>query len=388
MPRRPPARRTARPPQPRGTPPSHARRRRLAWGASLLVAVVVLGAIAAVLFGPSRVSLERAQRAEAAKDWPEALRLYRALNRTSTARGRTWLGEARAALALDLAGQAETALIRASEADPADPEPWRLRLDILRTEGRTSEAQRVGWSAFAAVPPEARRSILRELTLALLLADDLLDDLPDDRSRTRLERWAVADASDADALVASHRHLAAAPRPGDPGLDAWIATLTSIVDRDPAQVAAREALAIALDERGDPDRGRAVLEAWPLSSRDARYDRLLGRWALDHDRDPARAVAALERAVAELPQDWKARARLARAYHAANRPADAAREAARVAALRELLDPATLVPRLASDLSRPDDPKARDDLIDLCTRAGLDRLADAWRREGTPAAPR
>ena len=304
------------------------------------------------------------------------------------ARGRTWLAEARAALAMDLAGQAESALIRASEADPADPEPWRLRLDILRTEGRTTEAQRVGWSAFASVPSEARRSILRELTLSLLLPDDILDDLPDDRSRARLERWAAADPSDANALVASHRHLAAAPRPGDPGLDAWIATLTSILDRDPAQVAAREALAVALDERGDPDRGRAVLTAWPESSRDARYDRLIGRWALDHDRDPARAVAALERAVAELPQDWKARARLARAYHASDRGPDAVREAARVAALRELLDPATLVPRLASDLSRLDDPRAREDLIDLSARAGLDRLAEAWRREGSSTTPR
>ena len=156
------------------------------------------------------------------------------------------------------------------------------------------------------------------------------------------------------------------PRPATPGLDDWVATLTAILDRDPGRVAAREALVIALDERGEPDRGRDVLAAWPESSRDARYDRLVGRRALDHDRDPARAVAALERAVAELPQDWKARARLARAYHALDRPADAAREAARVAALRELLDPSTLVPRLASDLARPDDPAARRDLADLC----------------------
>ncbi len=346
--------------------------------------IVAIGIILAILFTfderPAAL-LAEAQAAERAKDWPKALKAWRAFNRTSLARGRTWLGEARAALALDLAGQAETALVRASEADPADPEPWQLRLDILRTEGRTTEAGRVGWSAYAAVPPEARRAILRESTLSLLLPEDLLDDLPDDRSRARLERWAAADPSDADAVVALHRHLAAAPRPGDPGLDAWIATLTSILDRDPTRVAAREALAIALDERGEPDRGRAVLEAWPLSARDARYERLLGRWALDHDRDPARAVTALERAVAELPQDWKARARLARAYHAANRQADATREAARVAMLRELLDPATLVSRLASDFSRPDDPRAREDLADLSVRAGLDRLADAWRRE-------
>jgi tetratricopeptide (TPR) repeat protein len=332
---------------------------------------------------PVPTALVRARAYEAAKDWPKALAAYREWNARPRANGRSWLGEARAALALDLAGQAESALIRASEADPADPEPWRLRLDILRAEGRTTEANRVGWSAYAAVPPESRRAILRELTLSQLLPGDALDDLPDDRTRARLDGWAAADPSDANALVARQRRLASDPRPGDPGLDAWIATLTSILARDPSQVAAREALVIALDERGEPDRGREVLRAWPESSRDARYDRLLGRWALDHDRDPARAVAALERAVAELPADWKTRARLARAYHAVNRPADAAREAARVAALRELLDPSALVPRLAGDLSRPDDPDARADLIDLCARAGLDRLADAWRREAT-----
>jgi hypothetical protein len=92
--------------------------------------------------------------------------------------------------------------------------------------------------------------------------------------------------------------------------------------------------------------------------------------------------------VAELPQDWKTRARLARAYHASDRAPDAAREATRVAALRELLDPATLVPRLASDLSRLDDPLAREDLVELCSRAGLGRLADAWRREGSVAPVR
>jgi tetratricopeptide (TPR) repeat protein len=346
-----------------------------------LVAAVIVIAIRVLIIPPAS-PLARALAYEHGKDWPKALAAYREWNRRPRATGRSWLGEARAALALDLAGQAESALVHANELDPADPEPWRLRLDILRVEGRTTEAQRVGWSAYAAVASESRQAILRELTLALLLAEDLLDDLPDDRTRARLERWAAADPSDANASVAYHRRIATAPQPGDPGLDAWIAALTSIVARDPNQVAAREALVIALDERGDPDRAHQVLSAWPERLRDARYNRLLGRWALDHDRDPALAVAALERAVAELPQDWKARARLARAYHAADRPADAAREAAQVATLRELLDPTTVVPRLAADFPRLDDPVTRSDLADLCARAGLDRLAEVWRREG------
>lgn len=350
-----------------------------------MLACALLAAVAvALVLIPGRTDLlERARAHEVAGDWPRALADYRAWNRTPRARGRSWLGEARACLALDLAAQAEAALARATEADPADPEPWRLRLDILRTEGRTVEALRVGWAAYAAVAPDSRRAILRELTLSQLLSDDALDDLPDARSRARLDRWAAADPADVEARVARHRRMADDPRPGDPGLDAWAATLATILDRDPAQISAREALALALDERGEPDRARAVLDAWPEPARDARYDRLAGRLALDHGRDPARAVALFERALAELPADWKTRAHLARAYRALDRPADAAREAARVAMLRELLDPSTLVPRLASALARPDDSRARADLADLCARAGLDRLADAWRREGT-----
>ncbi len=376
MPRRPAPR---RPTQPRSSKePRRAIRPAVLWTCVVAAAIVIA---IKVLIIPPASPLARALAYEHGKDWPKALAAYREWNRRPRATGRSWLGEARACLALDLAAQAEAALIRASEADPADPEPWRLRLDILRTEGRTTEAQRVGWSAYAAVAPKSRRAILRELTLALLLPDDALDDLPDSRSRARLDRWAAADPADSEALVARHRRMADDPRPGDPGLDDWVATLAAILDRDPGRVSAREAMVIALDERGDPDRGRDVLAAWPESARDARYERLVGRWALDYDRDPPRAVAALERAVAELPQDWKARARLARAYRALDRPADASREAARVAALRELLDPSTIVPRLASSLARPDDPRARLDLADLAARAGLDRLADAWRRE-------
>ena len=65
----------------------------------------------------------RAEAAEAAKDWPAALKAWRAINATKLARGRTLLGEARALLALDLAAQAEAVLAKATEADPADPDP-------------------------------------------------------------------------------------------------------------------------------------------------------------------------------------------------------------------------------------------------------------------------
>jgi Tetratricopeptide repeat len=356
------------------------------------VLVGIAGVLAVVmtvwwLIPPGAETLRaRAESAELAKDWPSALRNWRALNRSKAARGRTWLAEARAAMALDLAAQAETALIHASEADPADPEPWRLRLDILRTEGRTTEAHRVGWAAYGAVATGSRRAILRELMLALLLDDDALDSLPDDRLRARLDRWVAADPEDVEARVAQHRRIAAGPRPGDPDLAAWAESLTAILDRDPHRASAREALVIALDELGESERARIVLDAWPEADRDARFDRLLGRYALDRDSDPGRASTALERALADLPQDWRTRTQLARAYRALDRPSDANREAAAVAAIRERLDPVALVSRLANDLSRPGDPRGPLDLATLCETVGLTRLADAWRREAANAS--
>jgi len=323
----------------------------------------------------------RAEASEASKDWPAALKAWRMLNATKAARGRTWLGEARACLALGLAARAETALAKAAEADPADPEPWRFRLDLLRTEGRTVDALRVGWSAYGSVGHAEKRSILRELTLSLLLLDAAADSLPDDRVLARLDRWVLADPDDANARVAQHRRVAALPRPGDPDLATWVATLKSILARDPHQVATREALVMALADAGAIDEGRSVLAAWPETERDAGYQRIQGRWDLEYNRDPVLASTMLEAALGELPHDWKTRTLLARAYQAMKRPNDARREAARVSSLRELLDPSTLLPRLATDLSRPDDPQARADLADLCARVGLDRLAAAWRRE-------
>ena len=83
----------------------------------------------------------------------------------TAARSSSHLGEARACLALGRAAQAELSLHRAIRLDPSDPEPWRLLLEILRVEDRTLEAQRLGWEAYDQVSPEARRELLRELTL-------------------------------------------------------------------------------------------------------------------------------------------------------------------------------------------------------------------------------
>jgi thioredoxin-like negative regulator of GroEL len=179
------------------------------------------------------------------------------------------------------------------------------------------------------------------------------------------------------------RRIAAEERPGDPDRTERIAALETWLADDPEHVGVREALALELAAAGEVERGRAVLEGWPEGARDTRYRRLRARWALDYDERPAEAAEALAAVVAELPHDWQARYRLARALRALGRDAEARAQAEAVARLRERLDPRRLGPRLDEDLARLDtDPAARLALADLCADVGLDLLARSWREAG------
>ena len=258
-----------------------------------------------------------------------------ALNATGAARGETHLGEARACLKLDCAAQAERSLRLAVAADPTDPEPWRLLLQILLVEGRTLEAQDLGWRAYDRVSPAGRRPLLGALALALLA------DLPDETARTTLRRWIRGDAEDLDARVALLQRIAAQPRAADPDRDARLAELEAIVSGHPDHLGAREALATVLADAYEPDRGRAVLDCWPgpESARDARYWRLRGRWDLEYDRRPDRAVHAFRKAVADLPQDWRSWSGLARSLRRTARDQEARQAAEAVGRIRERSTP-------------------------------------------------
>ncbi len=285
------------------------------------------------------------------------------------------LDDARAKLASGLAGQAERALREASATDPGNPEVWRLRLELLRVEDRSLEADRLAWQAYAQVPTEERTAILRELTLALLA------DLPEDVVRSALARWSAADPSDIEARVALLRRIAGAPRSSDPDRPARLTELAKLVAEQPEHLNAREALISELADAGEPDRGREVLDAWPgvEADRDARYWRLRGRWDLEYDEQPARAVEEFRRVLAEQPHDWRTRYRLARALRQLGKIDESDAEAEAVRRTREVLDPLTLGPKLDASLRRLADPSARLELSELCRRAGLARLAEAWR---------
>jgi thioredoxin-like negative regulator of GroEL len=316
----------------------------------------------------------RAEAEMAAADWPAALRDWLAVNRVAPD-ARSHVGEARTCLALHRAAQAEQALVNANHADPADPEPWLARLEILRVEDRPIDAQRVGWEAYAAVPPNARRGVLRAMTLALLA------DTPPDLASSTLERWIDADPQDVAARVALLRRQATEARDADTSRSGRLAQLEKLLARDPNRIDAREALIGDLADAGEPDRGRTWLDGWPRSARDGRYSRLRGRWDLDFDHRPDRAATELRQALVDLPHDWRTHYRLARALRILGREDEARAEAETLARLRETLEPAGLSQRLDAALEHLDDPRARLDLADLCARAGLTRLAEAWRAD-------
>jgi thioredoxin-like negative regulator of GroEL len=283
--------------------------------------------------------------------------------------------EAKKALERSEAARAEKSLIQATRLDPGDPQPWLLLLELLRVEDRQLEAQEVGWRAYQAVSESSRRKILRAMTLALLA------DTPEDLARTTLARWIEADPADVDARVALLQRIAMSPRAQDPDRAARVAALSAIVAEAPQHVAAHEALALALADSGEPDQGREVLKNWPVQGRDARYARLKGRWNLEYDHKPAEAVEAFRESLKALPHDWRTRYRLARALRNAGLEEEAKKASADVEKLREALDPLALGRRLDKDLAALDDPKSRLDLADLCERAGLTKLAEAWKRD-------
>ncbi|MGO9471033.1 MAG: tetratricopeptide repeat protein [Isosphaeraceae bacterium] len=344
----------------------------LAAGAGLVLVsgLIVLGVWTAN--SPGRLQ-NRAEAAARAGDWTAALANWRAVNTTALASSSTYLSEARACLALGRAAQAEQSLRRAIAADPSGLGPWQLLLEIFRVEDRGLEAEQMGWEAYAHIRPDERPQLLRELTLSLLA------DLPDDIVRTTLKRWIEADPADVDAQVALWQRMAGSPRAADPDRPTLLAALDSLLSSHPGHVGAREALVAALADAGEPERGRTLLDQWPEAIRDPRYWRLRGRWDLEYDHQPARAVAALQIALAAFPQDWRSWYRLARAQRMLGRDDDGRRAADSVSRIREVLDPLTLGPRLDAAVNHLADPGALVDLAVLCDRAGLKRLADAWR---------
>ena len=347
-------------------------------GVLIGVASAILGTAALLAVSTYESPTSRVNRALAAAhagDWSRARSIWKSINESSSASAFTHQGEARACLALGLAGQAEGLLHKAVGLDPADVESWRLLLQIMRVEGRTVEARDLGWQAYASVLQESHRIILLELTLSLLSV------VPEATARHTLSRWVQADPGDVDAQVALIKRQSAEPLTGDPDRPSLVATLEAIVTSRPDHTQSREALIEALADIGEPNRGRKLLDQWPESTRDERYEKLRGRWDLEYDHHPERAAPLFQSALGKMPQDWRSWYRLARAYRAIGREADARAAAVQVERIRESLDPLALGRRLDDALNHLDDPSTPAEMIRLCRQASLHQLADAWQEE-------
>jgi hypothetical protein len=284
--------------------PARQGRRRWLFGGIAGVALALSLAMLPGFLGESSARLRsRAEAAARDGDWITSLKHWRVINATNDANGITHLGEAKACLALGRAMQAEHSLRKSIAADPRNPDPWRLLLEVLHVEDRTIEAIASGWEAYGKVRPDARRLLLRELTFSLLA------DLPDESVRAALHRWIDADADDVDARIALLQRIAIQPRASDPDRESLLREMESIVASHPGHVPAREALVTALADAGEPDRGRSLLDEWPANARDARFWRLRGRWDLEYDHRPLEAVKAFLVSTGTRPSGSRARGR-------------------------------------------------------------------------------
>ncbi len=391
-------RRRARPnpePKPRLGPSARSLRLALVGAVGLLAVGLGLGTWISIQAWnrdrPARI-LDEARAATQASDWPRAFRAFHAWNATEGRTLATLMAEAGAAQTLNRGRDAELAAEQATRLDPASSDAWTTRLNRLRVLDRPAEAMELGLSALSGLrTPGARRAVLAATTLATLA------EVPDAEARGQLDAWIAADPDDVDAQAARMARIAANPRPGDPDRAGRIVELQGIVDRNPKQIAAREALTVALADSGEVDRGRAVLGGWPkgrpidtygsigpLYDRGYQFERLQARWDLEYDHQPARAAEGFRRALAKLPHDWKLHYGLARSCKILGRTDDAKAEALAVSRLRERLEPTALGLRLTTDFARIDrgsDAEAAEamhDLSRLCGSVGLARLAEAW----------
>ncbi len=206
------------------------------WLIMVLVVILFLVFLAFIAWlsadSPARL-VSQAEAASQAGDWITALRSWRAINATKAARSITYLGEAKACLALSRASQAEHSLHQAISADSSNSEAWRLLLEIMRVEDRIVEAQDLGWQGYNQLLTEDRSVLLRELTLGCLA------ELPDELVRTTLQRWVDADKADLPAHVALLERIAASPRPTDLSRRSLLTEMESVLNEHPDHIGAR-----------------------------------------------------------------------------------------------------------------------------------------------------
>jgi tetratricopeptide (TPR) repeat protein len=301
------------------------------------------------------------------RHWRDAVEQFRQVpNRVPEAVEARWR-EGDAWFMMNRLADSEQALSKALELDPHHVESYRVLMLVYRWQDREPEAEELLWRAFDRIPVPHRHSFLAEwfrIRYAQFQQEQIVQRLrsslqaqPDDvHSAIALAHWSYRDKK----LIVA-REL-----------------LEQCVERRPEVLEGRAVLTACYLDLGEGDRAADLLRLWPAEQYEHRYWSLLGRWQQEYGHDYESAVASLERALSERPDDWETRFRLAQCLSRQGQHEESEREMAEAFRIRdatshenvkELLD--QVLPALAL-------PKNRFRLGKFYETVGYPREARCW----------
>lgn len=224
------------------------------------------------------------------------------------------------------AAQAEAMLNRAIACDPQSLDARRLLLYLCRLEDRQADARELVWQTY-----ELADASMRHRTLATWFLIEFAQFKVQDAYPT-LRQFAYNDALDVDAQVALagllHR---------ESNVDTALHKLQGL-NLPPTHLQGRSLLARCCFDLGDAEKGRAILDEWPQTSRDdLRYLFLRGVDFQVHQHAPDKAIDAFRQVLAVQPEDWQARHRLALCLRLVGRTQEAEREEKETARIQQVV---------------------------------------------------
>ena len=256
--------------------------------------------------------------------------------------------------------------------NPENPNGWLLLLDIYRILGQSEEILKV----FNELKPYRNVSLSAAVLAKVTLG--LITDIDPQEVRSRLESWVRTEQNHASAASALLQRYLDNPLADDPNRDEQLQMGRDLVKRFPESMEARLVLFELFMTSGLSAEASELLQNWPESGRDRiAYYRLTGRFLQDFREDHQSAALAFQKALSQMPYDWKTRYRLARAYKATGREFESRSESVLMLKMRERLEPAVLEPQLNQAFPQGQPPVPYQ-LIALLKDLELLELAEAW----------
>jgi tetratricopeptide (TPR) repeat protein len=159
----------------------------------------------------------------------------------------------------------------------------------------------------------------------------------------------------------------------------WARTLLEqVFAQRPDKLDARAGLAECHMELGNGPAVEQLLAEWPKERQEARYWSLCGRWQQEFARDYNAAVASFERLLAEQPDDWQSRFRLANCLRILDRNDEADRETREAERIRDVTRFEKVRIILDSTLQKLNRPENRFEMGEFYRSVGYTREAKAW----------